>query len=506
MRLRRGPAAERAVAMLAGAGLPLAFAPFDAWWLAPALLALLFAGWLDQPARERAVRGFAFGFGAFAAGTYWLYISIHDVGGAPPVMAVLVMMALFLLMAAYQAAAGAASAVFPVPGAAQFLLVFPAAWTVLEWVRGALFGGFPWLSTGYSQIDGPLAAWAPVGGVHLVSLLTAVAAGGLGCLVVGPARRRLAGVVVLLGLAAATTVPAGRTWAVPEGDALRVALVQGGIPQDRKWLREELEDTMRLFLELSVPLESADLLVWPEAAIPALAHEVQDYLDSLGELSRARGQQLILGILTWDGRRDEYHNSLVALGAEPGVYHKRHLVPFGEYFPVPDFVRDFLRLLDLPYQDITPGRPGQAPLRARGVALAPSICYEDVFGEELRDFLPAAGLLVNVSNDGWFGDSIAPHQHLQMARFRALEAGRPMLRSTNTGVTAVIDSGGRVVARGRQFRPEVVEAEVRPMGGTTPWIRYGHAPALLLSALMLVAAFLLGRSNRGRPTGEGSGR
>lgn len=484
------------MALLAGAALPLSFAPFDAWWLAPILLAVLFHGWLDEPARERVRRGFAFGFGSFAAGTYWLYISIHDVGGAPPVMAVLVMMALFLLMAAYHALAGATASLFRVPGRAQLLIVFPAAWTLSEWLRGTLFGGFPWLSTGYSQIGGPLAAWAPVGGVHLVSLLTALAAGALVLVAAGPGRRRLAGLAALVVLAVATTLPASRTWTVPAGEPLHVALVQGGIPQDRKWLRAELEDTMRLFLDLSVPLESADVLVWPEAAIPALAYEVQEYLDSMAELSRVRGQQLILGILTWDADRDEYHNSLVALGDESGIYHKRHLVPFGEYFPVPDFVRGFLRLLDLPYQDITPGAAGQAPLHARGVALAPSICYEDVFGEELRDFLPEAGMLVNVSNDGWFGDSIAPHQHLQMAQFRALETGRPMLRSTNTGVTAVIDAYGRVIARGRQFQPEVVEAEVRPMSGTTPWIGYGHVPVLLLSTLMLLSASGLARLPR----------
>jgi apolipoprotein N-acyltransferase len=195
---------------------------------------------------------------------------------------------------------------------------------------------------------------------------------------------------------------------------------------------------------------------------------------------------LILGILTFDFGTGEFRNSLLTVGGSTGVYHKRHLVPFGEYFPVPDFIRNVLRLMNLPYTDITPGLDGQRPLLARGIALAPSICYEDAFGTELRDFLPEAGLLINVSNDGWFGDSIAPHQHLQMARFRALESGRYMLRSTNTGITAVIDPKGAVVAQGSQFKAVVVSATVQPRVGATPWVRFGNWPALIACALLLM--------------------
>jgi apolipoprotein N-acyltransferase len=267
-----------------------------------------------------------------------------------------------------------------------------------------------------------------------------------------------------------------------------VALVQGGIAQDRKWLLEELETTKELFRDLTLELDEADLIIWPEAAIPALAHEEEDFLRSLSELMKARNQELILGILTFDFGTGEFRNSLLAMGGSTGVYHKRHLVPFGEYFPVPDFIRNVLRLMNLPYTDIAPGLEGQRPLMARGVALAPSICYEDAFGNELRDFLPEAGLLVNVSNDGWFGDSIAPHQHLQMARFRALESGRYMLRSTNTGITAVIDASGRVVGQGEQFRAVVVSATVQPRRGATPWVRFGNWPVLGTSVLLLVVA------------------
>ena len=479
----------RIVAAGSGAALPLSFAPFGHWWLAPLLLAVLFLLVEGAATRERTLRGFWFAFGTFSTGTYWLYISIHDFGGGAPPIAVALCGALIVLMAVYGGTWGLLTGLISAGAPAwQFLAVLPALWVTVEWVRSWLFSGFPWLSLGYGQIDGPLAAWAPIVGVHGVSLMVAFSAGALAMLLIGPQRRRVAGLGALLGVAVSTVLISGRVWTMPVGEPLEVALVQGGISQERKWLLETLETTKTVFRDLTLGLDRADLIVWPEAAIPALAHEEQDFLGSLGELMKARQQELILGILTYDFGTGEFRNSLLTIGANAGVYHKRHLVPFGEYFPVPDFVRNVLRLMSLPYTDITPGLDGQRPLQVRGVKLAPSICYEDAFGNELRDFLPEAGLLVNVSNDGWFGDSIAPHQHLQMARFRALEAGRYMLRSTNTGITAVIDPFGNVVKQAAQFTAVVVEATVQPREGATPWVRFGNWPVLAACGLLLLAA------------------
>lgn len=479
----------RFIAVAAGAALPLSFAPFGYWWLAPLLLALLFLLAEGVTGRERSLRGFWFGVGAFTTGTYWLYISIHDVGGVVPPIAVALCGALIVLMALYLAAWGFLSGFVLVRNPAwQLLALMPALWVLVEWLRGWLFSGFPWLSVGYGQIDGPLAVWAPVSGVYGVSLLVALIAGALAIQLIGPNRARIAGVAILAGVAVSTALLTGREWTAPAGESLEVALVQGGIAQDRKWLLEELETTKALFSELTLGLDTADLIIWPEAAIPALAHEEEDFLRGMRELMKARRQELILGILTFDFGTGEFRNSLLAIGADTGMYHKRHLVPFGEYFPVPRFVRNVLRLMNLPYTDITPGLDGQRPLMAHGVALAPSICYEDAFGDELRDYLPEAGLLVNVSNDGWFGDSIAPHQHLQMARYRALESGRYMLRSTNTGITAVIDPRGQIVQQGPQFQAVVVSARVQPRRGATPWVRFGNWPVLSVCALLLSAA------------------
>jgi apolipoprotein N-acyltransferase len=231
-----------------------------------------------------------------------------------------------------------------------------------------------------------------------------------------------------------------------------------------------------------------DLLIWPEAAIPAIVSEEIRYLEMLSAEARQAGATVILGMLEQDPVDGRYFNSLLTLGERPAVYRKRHLVPFGEYFPVPDFVREWMRLLSLPYADITPGPRRQPPLLAAGELAAPSICYEDAFGAEQLAFLPEAGLLLNVSNDAWFGNSIAPHQHLQIARMRSLETGRYMLRATNTGVSAVIAPDGTIIERSPQFETHVLTAEIWPVTGATPYIRIGNAGVVVLAILMLAGA------------------
>ncbi len=479
----------RWLALAAGLPMFLAFAPFGHWWLAGVLLAVLYVCWQDQPPRERLLRGFWFGVAMFSCGTWWLYVSVHDFGGAPAPFAVLVTLLLVVVMAAWVALAGLVTAYArPLSPAWQMLAVLPATWVLIEWLRGWFLGGFPWLSLGYVHDGSPLSAWAPLAGVHGLGLVTAWSGGALAALVLcrrGPRLAALAGLLAITGL---TALLQRIQWVAPAGAEIRVALVQGGVGQDRKWLAEELESTMALYRDLTLQIEDADLIVWPEAAIPALAHEVEAYLSAFGDFMAARDRLLVLGMLRYDFDSGEFHNTLMTVGSRQDVYYKRHLVPFGEFFPVPGMIRRFLRLLNLPYQDIARGPDRQPPLYIGEVALAPSICYEDVFGAEMRRFLPAAGVLLNVSNDGWFGDTIAPHQHLQMARFRALENGRYMVRGTNTGISAVIAPDGAVVARGAQLMPDIVTATVRPYAGTTPWVRFGNVPVIGVAVLMLLLA------------------
>ncbi len=488
----------RWAAGLTGLLLPLAFAPFGWYPLAvPILISLMFLCTGEAP-REAAWRGFWFGFAAFTSGAYWLYISVHMFGGAPIIVAVVLMLSLFCVMAVYTAlVAAAASAVGGLAPIVCWCLLWPALFTVAEWLRGFLFTGFPWLALGYGQIDGPLAAWAPVVGVYGVSFITVMLAGSLLVLVRGQSGARVIAVSLMVALGCATFVVQQADWTEPLGDELRVSLVQGSISQDRKWLAEQLQPTLELYGRMTFS-QDADLVVWPEVAVPALASQVRSFLDAVDAEARNRNQQIYLGILTLDRDKNQYRNSLIGLGQHTDEYHKRHLVPFGEFFPVPDFARRWMRSAGLPNQDTLAGSDQQLPLLFGELRLAPTICYEDAYGAEQLGFLPEANLLINVSNDAWFGGSIAPHQHLQIARMRALETGRPMLRTTNTGITAIISPQGRVVASAPQFEPHVLTGNVQPYAGATPYVRFGNWPVILL-CLVLIAGIAISVSLRPEP-------
>jgi len=476
---------QRWAAGLAGLLLPLTFAPFGWYPLAfPLLATLIYLCDACHPA-EAAWRGFWFGFAAFAAGTYWLYTSVHVFGGAPTIVTIVLMLGLFCLMASYTALTAAAAAInVGMTPVLRWCLLWPALFTVFEWLRGFLFTGFPWLTLGYGQIDGPLAAWAPIAGVHGVSFITVMLAGGLLTLVRGEFVPRIIAVGFIVVLFGATFVVQQNRWTEPFGDEVRVSLVQGSVTQDRKWLPEQLRPTLELYSRLTFA-QDADLIIWPEVAVPALAYQVQEFLDVVSAEALARGQQIYLGILTRGGDRQQYRNSLIGLGRHSDEYHKRHLVPFGEYFPVPDFARRWMRSAGLPNQDTQAGSDEQAPLRLGELRLAPTICYEDAYGAEQLGFLPASNILINVSNDAWFGNTIAAHQHLQIARMRALETGRFMLRTTNTGITAIISPRGAIVAQSPQFETHVLSGRIQPYAGSTPYVQFGNWPVLLICLVLI---------------------
>jgi apolipoprotein N-acyltransferase len=272
-------------------------------------------------------------------------------------------------------------------------------------------------------------------------------------------------------------------------ESLAVALLQGSIPQDQKWLVENREASLERYRALHREALGARIIVWPESSVPVLAHEAAAFLEEIRRESRAQGSDVMIGLLRFDFDTAEIRNGLYSMSADgDDWYYKRRLVPFGEFFPAPAFVRKWMRLMSLPYYDMTPGGDGQAPLSAGGQLLAATICYEDAYGADQLDTLERATLLVNVTNNAWFGDSSAPHQQLQMARFRAREAGRWMMRSTSTGITAIIEPGGRIAARASPFVPAVLKATVQPRLGLTPYARTGNWPVLLLALLMIALA------------------
>jgi apolipoprotein N-acyltransferase len=480
---------RRLIAVLAGASTSFAFAPYGLHvlaWLGPAVLFLL---WEFEQPREAAGTSFWFGAALFGAGTWWIYTAVHDFGEAPAWLALLLVAALLAIKGAYYALlAYVVTRIAPDPAPARSLLLIPAGWTLMEWLRGWLFTGFPWLQLGYSQSDTPLAALSTVGGVHLVTFAVAVTAGAVVVVFFQGGRGRIAAIAMAAALWLGGWLLDGREWTRPAGEPIDVALLQGAIPQDEKWLAENRAATLEKYRALNREALGAKIIVWPESAVPVLAHDAVVYLEAIRRESAARGSDVMLGLLDFDLETGEIRNGLYAMGAEgDGWYYKRRLVPFGEYFPVPEAVRNWMRLRSLPYYDMTPGGEQQPPLEAGGERLAATICYEDAYGADQLAGLAGTTLLVNVTNNAWFGDSSAPHQQLQMARFRALEAGRYLMRATSNGVTAVIGPQGDVLRTIPQFRAGILKATVQPRSGLTPYARTGNWPILTVAFMFLIA-------------------
>jgi apolipoprotein N-acyltransferase len=496
----RGPAGAQhnqglmrlTAAFAAGASFNLGFAPFG-WWpialLAPAALFALIRG---LPPRRACAAGAAFGVGLFAFGTYWLYTCLHVFGLVPIWLTLLLQIVLVAAMSLYLAVmCYVANRFWLKPGATRDWLVLPALWVLLEWLRGWFLSGFPWLSTGYAMVDSPLSGWAPIFGVYAVTWAAATVSVAIHVALMPavPLSRRCLSIAAAAMLFALPALLVQHHWTQAAGAPIAIAAVQGAVPQDQKWQVKNRELTMQRYLRLTDQAWGSRLIIWPEAALPALAPNIQDYLTNLEELGHAHDADFAIGLVNYLPETKQYFNGIRALGQSgDGWYYKRHLVPFGEYFPVPAFVRSWLRLMSLPYDDFTAGSSHQALLSAAGQQLGSTICYEDAFGSQQLKVLRHATLLINVTNDAWFGDSTARHQHLQIARMRALEAERFLVRAANDGITAAIDSRGKIVAQLPQFKEAVLRTDVQPMTGLTPYARVGNYPVVMGALSMLAIA------------------
>ncbi|HEX6735331.1 MAG TPA: apolipoprotein N-acyltransferase [Azonexus sp.] len=481
---RPGPARLLAAAVFGAAGV-LAFAPFDLFWLAPPVwLGLLLLLRAATGVRQAALTGFTFGLGFFLCGVSWVYVSLSVFGGMPWWLAGIAAVLFCTVMALFPALAGAAFKRWQPAAAWRQALFFAALIAAGDWLRSWIFTGFPWLAAGYSQTPpSPLAGFAPLIGVHGLSLLTVLSGALLLC--------RWRGALVVALLLAAGVGLRQIAWTTPDGEPIRVALIQGNVPQEMKFRPEALVRTLNLYREL-IEAHPAHLTLLPETAIPVFFDLLPpDYIAALKAAAARHGGDLILGTLTGDNQR--YWNSALSIGSSPlQTYSKTHLVPFGETIP-PGFSW-FMRLATIPMSSFERGPAQQAPLAVAGRRVAINICYEDAFGEEIIAALPQAGILANLSNTAWFGRSLAQPQHLQIARLRALETGRPMLRATNTGMTAVIAPDGAVTALLPPFTQGVLQAEVTAYQGLTPYVRLGNGPALALMLLLLAAAIRRGRA------------
>jgi len=486
---------------VAGAFTPLAFAPFGLWPLALLAPAALLLAWRGASPRRAAVRGYLYGLGLFALGTSWVYVSMHRFGGLDTPLAAALTALFVLFLAAFPATVGWAWA--RLSGgrltAVTALLLFPALWGLVEWIRGLIFTGFPWLLLGYAHTDAPLAGLFPLLGVYGVSLASATLAGLLAWALDAPRRRGATALAALIAALALAWVVGRPTWTTASGEPLTVALVQGNVPQDIKWLPEQRAPTLNRYLELTRRHWDADLVVWPETAVPAFAHQVSAFLARLDEEARRTRTALLIGLPVREPASPRYYNAMLALGDGEGEYRKHHLVPFGEYLPLRGLLGGVLDFFQIPLSDFSAGPARQPLVRLAGLPVGVSICYEDAFGEEMLYQFPEAAFLVNASNDAWFGDSFAPHQHLQIARARALESERWMVRATNTGITALIDPQGRIQAQAPAFQVTTLTGTIQPRTGHTPYTRWGNVPAVSLALAGLVLAWILVRR---RPRGD----
>lgn len=486
-------------AFLAGAIAVFGFAPFGIFPLPVLSLAVLFWLWskVERPS-QAAWLGFAFGMGLFCVGVSWIYVALHDYGYMHPILAATATALFAAVNASIPALAGYVQARFKGAKTLRILLVMPAIWAFAEWVRGWLFTGFPWLSVGYSQVpNSPLVGYAPIVGVFGVSLLVAVSAALL--LVIWGARWSKLGKAALVCVVAVWVAGAALSlveWTRPQGESLKVSLLQGNIAQDTKFNEDALIGTLETYRRLAESSE-ARLIVMPETALPLLREYVPEgYQAILRNHVRQNGGDILIGAFEREDGR--YFNSIYSLGTSDSQhYRKDHLVPFGEFIPLRSVLGWLINeVLQIPMGDQTRGGENQPPLNVAGQKVAVNICYEDAFGEEVIHALPVATLLVNVTNDAWYGDSFAAEQHNQLSQMRALETGRMMLRATNTGVTSVIGVDGRVQAQLPQHEEGVLTAQVQGYEGATPYVRWGNAAMLFLVALMLGIAWRLGNATQ----------
>ncbi|MDH5649138.1 MAG: apolipoprotein N-acyltransferase, partial [Gammaproteobacteria bacterium] len=450
------PGRANLLAFAAGLLMPLAFAPFYLFPLAVFLPALLFVLWQwREPgvssvvlARRAAQQGFLFGFGMFGAGVSWVYVSLHNFGNMNLPLATVAVILFVSVMALYPSLMGWLQVRFfsPSPLVHGLLLLAPL-WVLLEWLRSWLFSGFPWLHLGYSQTVSPLGQLAPWLGVYGVSFVTVATSVLLSAWWLQPQQKRL----VLVSIAAIWLIAGASgfaSWVTPKGEAADIALVQGNIPLHEKWAPGALPGILSHYQTLSREAPDAEIIIWPEAAIPTYLDNLsQEFKNNLINSSQLRLQHYLVGIVEKekiDNRWATYNSIAYFNHDETQVYRKRHLVPFGEFLPLKGLLGWLIQYLHIPMSDFSAGKNDATTIKIGNTVAGLSICYEDAFGEEIIVSLPQADFLVNVSEDAWFGDSLAPHQRLQMAQMRAMETGRYMVRAANTGPSAVINHRGQI--------------------------------------------------------------
>ncbi len=443
--------------------------------------------------------------GFFTAGIHWVSVSIINFGGMPLVVAILLVLLLCAYLSLYPALCSyLLNRLTPKADVYRYFVAFPALWLITDWLRGWVMTGFPWLQLGYSQMDTPLIGFAPVLGVEGVTFAMTLIVASIYYL--ATQRKILVPLVLTTVLFCAGFYLQSQQWTTAQ-PTKSLALVQGNTPQAEKWLPQKRDSILDNYLQLSLKNDDADIIIWPESAIPALEFQVEPFLDKTAAMMAQSDTTLITGIINYQRKdfTDHYYNAVIVLGkpnadldpthrAESQVrnhYYKNKLLPIGEFVPFEDLLRPLAPLFNLPMSSFQRGGEHQPNLSVDGVNIATAICYEIAFNQTLVNTVNEnTGFILTVSNDAWFGRSIAADQHLEIARMRAFEFQRPVLRSTNTGISAVYDAQGQEMGRTGKFETAVLRAQVSPTQGMTPFNTYGNTPMLILMFALLGVVLL----------------
>ena len=487
------------ISLLAGALTPFSIAPYSHWWLGLLTLGIL-SFILSRASNKKAIfyGALAFGLGYFTTGLYWIYHSIHVFGSAPVPLALL-LMAIFIGFLALVFALPFTAMGFIRSPSLRLLLGFPLCWALSEWLRGWLLTGLPWLYVGYGHYETFLIGWAPVGGVLLIGLWCALSS-SIGTHILCTFSKRNHQTAQLLTILAIIWVGGGAlqsiAWTQASGKPLTVGLVQPDIALAKKWDPDYREPTMNILMALSEPLwDEVDWLFWPEAAIPDLYYRSSDILPLIDEHARLSNTHLVTGILFDEREQQKIYNSVVGLGKAEGLYFKQRLVPFGEYVPLEQWLRGLIDFFNLPNSFISRGPSEQKNIQMGDTVLSSAICYEIVYPALVAKQTRGTHAILTISNDAWFGESVGPLQHFHMARMRAIETGRYVIRATNNGVSAIIDEQGNIIDRGKQFTPTYLKGNITPMQGNTPYMLWQNSLFLLIVLLLGVICFFTYRDN-----------
>ncbi len=481
------------LAIVAGACLTLAFAPFE--WRIVAILspAVLFYLLLQATTTAQHLKlSYLFALGMFGTGVSWIFYSMYFFAQAHFLLAAgltalfVVLMSLFLLLL------GAITSRFRnSPTALNLLVLYPVSWVFVEWFRGWFITGFPWLYLGHSHIDNILINIAPVTGSFGVSLLSALLSGALVLAVIGDNKKRITAASLAALVLVGSFLLGKTTWTTPVGESITVSLLQGNIPQGEKWLPESLTPTLKLYQRMSSEHWDSDLIIWPETAIPGYFRDHMDeVIYPLQAMSQETKTDLLIGGFYYNEEGiPGSENSILAITPElRSIYSKQHLVPFSEYIPFLEYMRWLGKWIQLPYDSVKRGS-GATTLDIAGITAQMSVCYEDAYGNETIRSLPKATMLINVSNDGWFTGSIEPQQHMEIARMRSVETGRYMLRGTNIGVSGIIDERGKIIATAPAYTTAVITGKAQPFVGATPYVNMGNW--LIIGILSSILAFAI---------------